>query len=185
MKGVFGGNFDPVHIGHLILTADAINGLDLEKVFFIPAWISPFKKDAENTPFQYRFEMLQIAIEDKDFFEVLDIEGKRKGISYTYTTLMELKEKGEDICLLIGEDQAKEFTSWYRWEDIISMVDIFVFRRGKEDWNYPDFFELLNSRMIEVSSSEIRDAIREGKSVDYLVPDRVLQYIEEKKLYKA
>ncbi|MEA1912229.1 MAG: nicotinate (nicotinamide) nucleotide adenylyltransferase [candidate division WOR-3 bacterium] len=184
MKGVFGGNFDPVHIGHLILAMDAIRLLELEKVLFIPAFKSPFKKDFTSTPFEHRYKMLELATQDKSFFQVLDIEGKRKGISYTYDTLKELKQKGEELCLLIGEDQAVEFHRWYRWKEILKMVDVFVLRRKKGPKKYHEGLKDLKSRTIEISSAEIRDSIRMGKPVDFLLLDKVLKYIRKHNLYK-
>jgi len=184
VKGVFGGNFDPVHIGHLILAIDAIRILDLEKILFVPAWISPFKKDVKTIPFQHRFEMLHIATEDKPFFEVLDIEGNRKGVSYTYNTLKEIKEKESDICLLIGEDQVEGFTSWYKWEEIINMVEVFIFRRSAVVKQFPSYLKPLQSKIIEISSTEIRDAMSRNEPVDYYLPDKVLSYIKKHGLYE-
>lgn len=184
MKGVFGGNFDPVHIGHLIPAIDAINILNLEKVLLIPAWISPFKEDIETTSFKHRLEMLRLAIEGKPFFEVLDIEGRRKGISYTYDTVKELREREGDVCLLIGEDQAEGFNRWRRWREVVKMVDVYVLRRKRTPKDYLPGLRPLRSKLIETSSTDIREAIRNGELLDYYIPDRVLLYIKEHGLYR-
>ena len=181
----FGGNFNPVHKGHLILANDALNLLTLEKVLFIPAWKSPFKDSIPVTPFKDRYNMLKSATLDKKSFEVLDIEAKRKGISYTYHTLKELLKKEKNLCLLIGEDQALDFTEWYKWEEILKMVDVFVFKRSKKKQKYPKGLKTLNSRIIEISSTEIRDKIKKGKPVDFLLPKEVLNYIRKHNLYKT
>jgi nicotinate-nucleotide adenylyltransferase len=184
VKGVFGGNFNPVHSGHLILATDAIELLGLEKVFFIPAWESPFKDNTISVPFRDRYNMLKLATANIEFFEVLDIEGKKKGISYTYDTLKELLNKEKDLCLLIGEDQAIAFKEWYKWEEILKMVNVFVFRRSTKKQKYLKGLSSLNSRIIEISSTEIRDRIKRGKSVDFLLPGKVLSYIIKHNLYK-
>jgi nicotinate-nucleotide adenylyltransferase len=185
LKGIFGGNFNPVHTGHLIVASDALRLLDLEKVLFVPAWKSPFKNDIISVPFKDRYNMLKSALSDKKRFEVLNIEAKRKGVSYTYDTLKELLKKEKNLCLLIGEDQAVDFTNWYKWKEILEMVGVFVFKRSKEQQKLSDELKLLNSRIIEISSTEIRDKIKKGKSVDFLVPEEVLNYIKEHKLYKT
>lgn len=183
MKGVFGGNFDPVHVGHLIIAVDALRELGLERVFMVPAWISPFKKEKETADFKHRLKMLELATLNNEYLEVLDIEGKRKGISYTYDTLKEIKKEEESLCLLIGQDQALEFESWYRWKEIKNMVDVYVLRREKNSSEIPDYLCPLNNRIIEVSSTEIRNLLEKDKPVDYLIPDRVKRYIKEHNLY--
>ncbi len=183
MKGIFGGNFNPVHTGHLILASDALNLLFLEEVLFVPAWKSPFKNDIDSVTFKDRYNMLKAATSNKSCFEVLDIEARRKGISYTYHTLKELLKKEKKLCLLIGEDQATDFRKWYKWKEILKMVDVFVFNRSKKKKKYQKGLKTLNSRIIEISSTEIRNKIKKGEPVDYLLPEEVLNYIKEHKLY--
>jgi len=184
VKGVFGGNFNPVHTGHLILANDALNLLELEKILFVPAWKAPFKNEIIPTSFKDRYNMLKLAASDTKFFEVLDLESKRKGISYTYHTLTELLKKEKKLCLIIGEDQATNFTEWHEWEKILQMVDVFALKRSKKVRKYPEGLKILNSRIIEISSTEIREKIKNGKPVDFLLPKGVLAYIKEHKLYK-
>ncbi|MEO0292948.1 MAG: nicotinate (nicotinamide) nucleotide adenylyltransferase [candidate division WOR-3 bacterium] len=185
MKGIFGGNFDPVHIGHLILATDALDLLNLEKILFVPAWRSPFKNSEDSLPFKDRYNMLKLATKSSKFFEVLDIESKRKGISYTYDTIKELLKKEKELCLLIGEDQACDFKKWYKWEEILKLVKVFVFRRSVViPKKFPKGLILLNSRIVQISSTEIRDKIKEGKPVDFLLPKEVLTYINRRNLYK-
>jgi len=183
LKGIFGGNFNPVHSGHLILASDALKLLSLEKVLFVPAWKSPFRNNIISVQFKDRYNMLKSAISNKNCFDVLDIEAKRKGISYTFHTLKELLKKEAKLCLLIGEDQAIDFKEWYKWEEILKMVDVFVFKRSKEHQKFPAELKLLNSRIIEISSTEIRDKIKNGEPVHFLLPEEVLNYIKKHKLY--
>jgi len=188
VKGVFGGNFNPVHTGHLILANNALNLLDLEKIFFIPAWQSPFKSDLPSTPFIDRYNMLKLATSEIQFFEVLSIESKRKQTSYTYYTLKELLKKEKNLCLLIGEDQAIDFKKWYKWEKILQIVEVYVFRRNiknKQNKEYPKELKMFNTKIIEISSTDIRNKIKNGKPVAHLLPEEVLNYIKEHNLYMS
>jgi len=185
VKGVFGGNFDPIHIGHLILASNALNLLSLEKVLFVPAWKAPLKNDITSASFKDRYNMLKLATSSTKFFEVLDLESKRKEISYTYDTLKELLKEEKNLCLLIGEDQATDFTKWYEWKKILQMVDVFVLKRNCKSQKYPKELKTLNSRIIEISSTEIREKIKNEKPVDFLLPKVVLDYIKEHNLYKT
>lgn len=183
MKGVFGGNFDPVHLGHIIIACEAVRILELEEIFFIPAWISPFKKDVKSSSFEHRFNMLKIATEGIEEFKVLDIEARIKGVSYTYNTLLELMKIEDALCLLIGDDQAEEFKDWFKWKEILDMVSVYVFRRSREPSEFPGELIPLDSRVIEISSTEIRDLIKKGESVNYLLPEGVGNYIVKYGLY--
>jgi len=185
VKGVFGGNFNPVHKGHLILANDALKLLNLEKILFIPAWKAPLKNDTISASFEDRYNMLNLATSKTKFFEVSDLESKRKGISYTYYTIKELIKKEKSLCLLIGEDQAINFKEWHKWEKILQIVDVYVFKRSKAKRKYPKGLKTLNSKIIEISSTDIRNRIKNGKSVDALLPEAVLDYIKEHKLYKT
>ena len=98
--------------------------------------------------------------------------------------LKELFKKEKELCLLIGTDQATDFEEWYRCEEILKMVDVFVFKRSKKEQKYPRGLKILNSKIIEISSTEIRDKIKKGEPVDYLLPEGVLNYIKEHNLYK-
>jgi nicotinate-nucleotide adenylyltransferase len=184
VKGIFGGNFNPVHKGHLILANDALKILNLEKILFVPAWKAPLKDVTISVSFKHRYNMLKLATSKTNFFEVLDLESKIKGISYTYYTLKELLKTEKDLCLLIGEDQAINFKEWHKWEEILKLVDIYVFKRSKKNQKYPKEFRSLNTRIIEISSTDIRDRIKNGKPVGTLLPEGVLDYIKEHKLYK-
>jgi nicotinate-nucleotide adenylyltransferase len=185
VKGVFGGNFNPVHKGHLTLANDALNLLNLEKIFFVPAWKAPLKDNVISASFEDRYNMLKLAVSKTKFFEVLDLESRRKGISYTYDTIKKLIKKEESLCLLIGEDQAINFKKWHKWEKILQIVDVYVFKRSKKTQKYPKGLKALNTKIIEISSTDIRNRIKNGKPVDTLLPEEVLNYIKEHNLYKT
>jgi nicotinate-nucleotide adenylyltransferase len=184
VKAIFGGNFNPVHTGHLIQAIDALNLLSLEKILFIPAWKAPLKEEIVSVSFEDRYNMLKSATSNISYFEVLKIESKRKGISYSYDTIKELLKKEKELCLLIGEDQAMNFTDWNEWQKILQSIDVYVLNRSNNKIKYLKELKPLNTRIIEISSTEIRNKIKKGEPVDFLVPKEVLNYIKKHKLYK-
>lgn len=188
--GIFGGAFDPVHIGHLIVGEFARMEFHLKKIMFIPLKIPPHKEEPLATSKQ-RFEMLKMSIADNPFYEISDIELTRKGSSYTYDTLMLLKKKnaGTQFFFLIGEDSFKTLPSWHRIRELVKEITFLVAPRttekiGTTHFDFAVRYELIHSPLINVSSSFIRNCISCGKSVKYLVPDKVLNYIVKKeKIY--
>lgn len=164
---------------------DAIRTTEIEEVIFVPAWISPFKKNRKCTEYTHRYRMLELAIEDNSRFNISDIEGRRKGVSYTYQTLKEIKKTEKNICLMIGEDQAANFKKWHRWEQLLEEFDVYVFKRKGSDIEGVNNFILLDSRIIEISSTEVRKFLRNGSSVQYLIPEKVHRYIQKNNLYTS
>ena len=189
--GFFGGSFDPVHLGHLIVAQDALEQMELDSIIFVPTATSPLKeKEAEVGPDQ-RLSLLQLATNGNDRFEVSDVEIIRGGMSYTVDTVYLFKVKYPQSYLywIIGADQAIRLDEWHRIEDLMEEVEFIVHTRpgvvGKldESWTRCKIHEI-ESHAFDVSSSEVRKRIRSGRSLRYLVPDAVLEAIKEKKLYK-
>mgnify|MGYP000277025697 CR=1 FL=1 len=183
MKGVLGGAFDPPHLGHIVLAVDAREYLNLTEIFFIPLYLPPHKSPPVAS-FEDRLRMTEIAASPYPFIKVLDIEGKRKGTSYTVDTLRELKKKENKLVLLIGADQAESFSTWKEPHEIVKLARVCVFAREgfKPDKNFP--FKILPSRRIDISSTEIRDRIKNKKEVRHLLPPGVWEYIQERNLYR-
>lgn len=208
--GILGGTFDPPHLAHLRIAEEVREAYQLEKVFFIPAGAPPHKLIARNgllktdhlTPFKERLKMVKLAIQDNPFFEVLDIE--RKIIpSYTLKTLQKLKErwKGE-FFLIIGWDSFCEFETWWNYEKILIYSNIIVVPRGAISWKRAEeyFYKkveklwnkdfafnkvfLFKTKTFDLSSTLIRKLCKEGKSIRYLVPDKVYFYIQKKGFYR-
>lgn len=195
MKIVFGGSFDPVHIGHIILARDIKETLGAREVIFVPTSQAPLKDKHRASP-EDRLNMLKLALEGEEDFSIEDYEIKRGGISYTVFTLEYLteKHKGEELYLLLGSDSFLRFHMWREPERILRMVKIVVVdREGKlkevEKYindrfrDYRDRILLLKTRRIDISSTEVRQRIREGKSIYCLVPEKVERYIRERGLY--
>jgi len=186
---LFGGTFDPVHTGHLIIAEKAREEFNLEKIIFIPSNIPPHKKKVYASPV-HRYNMVKIAIGDNPFFEISDIEIKRKEPSYTYITVKQMKKIHPDykIFFIIGQDSLFELPQWHKAEDLIKEVTFLVAKRHsnfnyRKEKNFPVNFEIINSPIIGISSTYIRTCIKAGKSIKYLLPEKVISYIEKEKIY--
>ncbi len=191
---LYGGSFDPIHIGHLITATNAVETYNLDKVIFIPSHITPLKdRDLEASDTD-RFEMIQRSIKNNSKFIVSDYEINNDGVSYSYNTVKYFKDnyRDEKIYFIIGTDRAKDLKKWYNIEELSKLVTfIFVARDGEklEDIVEKDGFykgidyEIMISPIIEISSSLIRNRIKQNKKIDYMVTDECKSYIEELSLY--
>lgn len=190
--GFYGGSFDPIHFGHINLALEISEKHGLDKVLFCPANISPFKKiNFEPLPVYHRVLMTELAIEDINSFEVIDLEAKREEISYTVDTLRELKGiyPEHEIFLILGMDMVHNFSKWKNPEEILSLAKPLVGMRNNEELDpgidYCSFFEkgLTKTRTLDISSTEIRQRIQLKNYIRHLVPSKVVDYIYENKLY--
>ncbi len=186
---LFGGTFDPVHTGHLIIAEKAREEFNLEKVIFIPSNIPPHKKKVYASSL-HRYNMVKIAIEDNPFFEISDIEIKKKEPSYTYVTVIRMKKIYPEykIFFIIGQDSLFELPQWYKAKDLIKEITFLVAKRYydftyRKEKNFPVNFEIIHSPIIGISSTYIRTCIKAGKSVKYLLPEKVYDYIQKEKIY--
>jgi nicotinate-nucleotide adenylyltransferase len=197
--GIIGGTFNPVHQAHLVIAGQFTNELQLDTCYFFPCFISPFKKDTissnENIP-GHRLQMLRIATLSNPKFQVDDFEIVQNGISYTYNTILYLIEKhpGAKLFLLIGSDQALSFKQWGNWENILESAQVCVALRANDSDKEPEIIDILmykfhspiilHTPIINISASEIRERIRQEKSIKFLVPEKVEDYINTHKLYQ-
>lgn len=195
--GIFGGTFSPIHNGHLMLAERAYSDYGLDEILIIPTGVSHFKDNTVIDKYQRLF-MTQIAVADNAHFSVSTIEVDRPGNSYTYETLLTLKEANPDVqyYLIIGADSLMQLEDWYKPDIIMSNVIILAAARDdvltddlqlKADELKERFgadIRILNFPLIEISSTEIRRRVKEGKSIKYMVPDAVIDYIEEQGLYR-
>jgi len=190
--GIFGGSFNPPHMGHLVVAESAREQLALDRVFFVPAAVSPHKLGAEIPDASHRLAMLSLALEGNRRFEVCDLELRRGGVSFTIDTLEELSRSrpADRFHLLIGADNLSEFHTWRDPEGILDAADVTVLSRP----GYPPapVDEKLRRRVrtcqvpaIGIESRVLRRKVREGKSIRYLVPPAVEEYIHSHRLYLA
>ncbi len=185
---IFGGAFDPIHLGHLITCQSVLEERNLDKVIIIPTHISPLKQDIIPTSDIHRLEMIKLAISSNPYFSYSDIELRRDNVSFTIDTILELKKEFKKIELIIGYDNLLLFEKWREPDRIVSEAKLLVMKRitdVKDGRNrYFDNAIFLNNPIIEISSSEIRERIKNNLPVDYFLPDAVAQYIHEQKLYR-
>lgn len=186
--GILGGTFNPIHIGHLILAEEALLKLKLDKVVFVPTFIPPHKNVENNVGPEDRVRMAELAIEGNASFEVSTFEIESKKKSYSIDTLKEFRKiYGEDAQLffITGSDLLKDLFSWKDISEIFKMSKFIVANRpGYPVENIPNGVETVVITPIEVSSDDIRKRIREGRSIRYLVPEKVREYIIKRGLYK-
>ena len=205
--GVFGGSFDPIHYGHLILAEQCREQARLDQVLFVPASISPLKQRNPMAADKHRLEMLLLAIAGHSNFQVCTLELERQGVSYTVDTLIALTSlyPPAELFLLIGQDSLQTFRQWKQPETICRLAIPLVCRRpGIVDSTEspmanletlkavmePDAWQratelAIRSRCIEISSTEIRNRTSNRQTIRYLVPRAVEKYIETNRLYQT
>ena len=210
--GVFGGTFDPVHLGHLRAAQEALDILGLDEMLFVPVAVAPHKPVRQILLFENRWRMLQLALAGNARFRLSDIEKRMPGKSYTVHSLKQLRKEnpGAELFFLVGSDAFFEMDTWYEFKEIFRLAGIvvlcrpeccenemleFVSKRVSELYRIvPENREIrhpvlcsvygLQNTRIDISSTRIRELAAEGRSVRYLVPDSVWSYIGENGLYR-
>lgn len=189
--GFMGGSFDPVHIGHLIAAQDALEGLQLDKVVLVPAAQAPLKPDVVQSTAEDRLAMLRLAIEPGGPLEVSDYEVTKGGISYTIETVRHFRQRHphDDFYWLIGADQVLQLAKWKEISELVKLTEFVYFARPGYPENVPLEIPGLRLRrcqghLIEISSSELRERVRRSRKLNRFCPQKVIAYIEEKRLYR-
>ena len=199
--GVFGGTFDPIHLGHLILAEQCREQAALEQVLFVPAAVPPHKQQQMLTSFGQRVEMLALAISGQPAFRIEELERDRPGPSYTVDTLAELQRQrpGDELCFIIGSDSLNDLASWYQPRRILELAELAVVERADAPVfaadvlkqtlrlgdDFPLRYRIVPMPLITLASRDIRQRIAAGRSVRYMIPRAVEAYIEDKRLYRA
>jgi len=189
--GVFGGTFDPPHVGHLLLASDARESLRLDNLTFVPAATQPFKvRTPAVASAQDRLEMVRLAVADDADYRVDNTEIDRKGLSFTVDTLEHIAKKnpGAELFLLLGEDALAGVDQWRNPERIRELATLAVMLRSSTDEATGASIAAgvveVSARRIDVSSTEIRERLRAGKSIKGFVPESVERFIEARGLYR-
>lgn len=199
--GIFGGSFDPIHLGHLIIAQDAAEKLELSEVIFIPASIPPHKQHLQQSAVEHRLNMLNLAVETDLRFSVSEIELQRGGVSYTFDTLCDLKTvyTHSELLLIVGSDTLVDLHNWYNIDELLELCEVASFMRpGESDFRkirekvklserHKDrvLQNAFESHLVGISSSEVRMRVAEGLGIKYLVPPEVEMYIFEHGLYRG
>ena len=196
--GIMGGTFDPIHIGHLVIAEAAREQLALSEVIFIPAAQPPHKAGREVAPAEHRLHLVQLATESNPFFRVLDVEMKREGPSYSYDTLralVETHDESTDFYFIVGGDEMNTILTWHRISELFALCRFAAARRQGAPLSLLEVRERLGEEVLarihsvqapelEISSTDIRRRLREGRSIRYLVPEKVEAYICKEGLYQ-
>lgn len=210
--GILGGTFDPIHLGHLRTAEEIGQELRLEKVYLIPSALPPHKTGDPVTPFHQRLAMAQLAVSDSPLLEVLDLEGRRTGFSYSIETLKEfhtLFSPDPELFFIIGVDAFLEIKSWKEYQNLFDYAHFVIIQRpgfqpedlkpllldfGSEvkETVEPNVITLPSGKtlilmvptLMDISSTRVRGMVAEGKSIRFLVPESVRRFIMEKGLYR-
>ncbi len=211
--GVLGGTFNPIHYGHLRAAEEAREAAGLDKVIFMPTFLTPHKADEVMTPAKVRCEMIRMAIADNKAFELSDMEIKRGGVSYTIDTVKELIKTGgtgTEVNLIVGADAFSDISSWCDFEALFTLASFIIVGRpgllakkpgdalpvelAGRFWydaaigaymNYHgNSLVYIDGVPLDISSSDVRRRVKEGSSIRYLVPDDVERYIRSTHLYR-
>jgi nicotinate-nucleotide adenylyltransferase len=182
--GLYGGSFDPIHHGHLILARQALEDLSLDRIIFIPAAESPFKLNHSSASAADRFAMVQLAVEGEPAFLVDPLEIDRQAPSYTIDTARayHARHPGDRLFFVVGEDHLAALPKWNEFEELGRLVQFAILSRSDQPLKvgYP-----VVRRRFDLSSTEIRNRVANDLPISYLVPEKVLRYIQERKLYRG
>ncbi len=198
--GISGGTFDPIHLGHLLVAESLRERFELDKVLFIPTGLPPHKDLSNVTSAEHRFNMVREAISTNPNFEVSRIEIDRKGLTYTFDTLTELKSiysNDTDLFFIVGADVVKDILMWKNFDKVFSICEFIAVLRPEHKKNdFDSAVEFLRSTymakihvgeipLVGVSSTMVRERVQSNKSVKYMIPECVEDYIKHNKLYKV
>jgi nicotinate-nucleotide adenylyltransferase len=186
--GLFFGSFNPIHIGHMIIANTMLENTDLEQIWFVVSPQNPLKKSKSLLHEFDRYEIVQRAVNDNYNFKVSDVEFHLPKPSYTIDTLTYLQEQHKDheFVLIIGEDNLAQFPQWKNYDKILEYFSLYVYPRPEsietELKNHPKV-AIVPSPLLDISATYIRDCVKNGKSIKYLVPEAVETFIKEKRFY--
>ncbi|WP_175990969.1 nicotinate-nucleotide adenylyltransferase [Bacillus sp. Marseille-Q1617] len=183
--GLLGGTFNPPHLGHLVIAQQVLEKAELDEIRFLPNRVPPHKERDETVSVEQRLRMLAEAIKGNPKFNIEKIELQREGPSYTYDTVRALIERDPDIdySFIIGGDMIEYLPKWFRIEELIDMVHFIGVNRPAYSHQTPYDMRFVEVPSLSISSSYIRESVKENRSIRYLVTDEVYRIIKEEKLY--
>ena len=186
--GLYFGSFNPVHVAHLIIANHILNETDMDKIWFVLSPQNPFKSQSNLLNEYHRLHLVKVAIENDNRMKASDIEFNLPKPSYTITTLTYLKEKNpeHEFCIIMGSDSFQNFHKWKNNEVIVKEYDIYVYMRPEfKITNHVNArLHIVDAPLLQLSATQIRQNVKEGKSIRYLVPENVREEIEKGGYYK-
>jgi nicotinate-nucleotide adenylyltransferase len=186
--GLYFGSFNPLHIGHLIIANHVLNETDLNKIWFVVSPQNPFKSNNTLLNETHRLQLVRLAVEQDNRIKVSDVEFSMPRPSYTIDTLTYLKEKNPDdsFSIIMGSDSFQNLDKWKNYKMITEAHTIYVYKRNGFEINNTHGANIieLNAPLLQISATYIRELIKAGKSIKYLVPEIVREEIETRKFYK-
>ncbi|MBK9582300.1 MAG: nicotinate-nucleotide adenylyltransferase [Saprospiraceae bacterium] len=188
--GLFFGSFNPVHIGHMIIANHMIQYTDLKEIWMVVSPHNPLKSKASLAKDSDRLHLVQLAIDDNPHIKASNIEFSLPVPSYTIDTLIHLQEKypKREFCLIMGGDNVESLPKWKNYELLLQNYDIYVYERSGYNTTLaednPRIKIVKNVPMMDISATFIRNAIRDKKSIQYLVPEKVFDYLDGSQMYK-
>lgn len=184
--GIFGGTFDPPHLGHWLAAVDAADALSLDEVVWVPAAQQPLKTGVASAAAAHRLEMTRLAVQGDGRFRVDAMETERGGLSFMVDTLRAYRERHPDaaLFLLLGSDAAALLPKWREPEAVRALAEIVVLTRGGEGAVLPAGLQALPTRRVDVSATEVRERVAAGRSIRGFVTDAVAAYIAAHGLYR-
>lgn len=193
--GLFGGTFDPIHIGHMILMENVINNLDLDKIYILPNSNPPHKLENKKTALNLRLKMVNETIKDNPKLEINDYDYRDNEIHYTFNTINYFKKSypNDEFFFIMGEDSFLDIEKWKNYKEILKENLIIFKRYSNKNFSliskinqvrkYNKNIYLIDNIALDISSTLIRNLVKENKSIRYLVNDEVINIIKEEKLY--
>lgn len=187
--GLFFGSFNPIHVGHMVIANHMLAYTDLDKIWFVVSPHNPLKQKSSLLDERQRLQMVALAIGDNNKMKASNIEFKLPQPSYTINTLAYLKEKHPtyDFALIMGSDNLQSFHKWKNYEEILKDNELYVYPRPESkgsDLEKHKNVKMVNAPLMELSSTEIRNAVKEKKDVRYFVPPAVWEYMREMHFYE-
>jgi nicotinate-nucleotide adenylyltransferase len=189
--GLYFGSFNPIHHGHLVIANFILEHAHLDQVWFVVSPQNPLKRSATLLNEYHRLHLVRLAVENESRLKASDIEFKLPKPSYTVDTLAYLHEKypKEEFSVIMGSDSFQNLTKWKNYQWLLRNYPIYVYRRPEHENppNYPDarHVEIVDAPLLPISSTDIRNKIKKGQSVRYLLPESVLNEIEKGGYYRS
>lgn len=184
---LFGGTFNPIHIGHLLTGYEILEKLDYDYILYVPTNISVHKERAGLASPVHRLEMVKLGVQGNSKFLWSDVEINRGGSSYTYDTVLEIKklyQPEQKIGLIVGDEWLPGLPGWRNYDKLMDLVEVICLSRLETKPEVDFDIRYVNNRVIQLSSTEIRDRIKKNKPIDFMVPNNVKEYIMKYSLYR-